>query len=106
MTYIRPIDFSGMVQRTNDISTLKQQQDAKPVQDQSNIAQNVHKNVEHATKEVAKKDNADYAEQKYDAKEKGKNQYVRLDSKRKKKDTKTQEKSSSSIAYRGFDMKI
>lgn len=105
MTYIRPIDFNGMVQRTNDISTLKQQQDAKPLQDQSNISQNVNKNVEHMTRNVIKKDNADYAEQKYDAKEKGKNQYVKIDLKRKKKEE-NPENSHSNRTSKGFDMKI
>lgn len=30
---IRPIDFNGMVQRTQDVSTLKQNEDNKPVFD-------------------------------------------------------------------------
>ena len=105
MTFIRPIEFSGIVQRTNDISSLKQQQDQKPVQDQSNISQNVQRNTEHTTKEVAKKDNADYAQQRYDAKEKGKGQYTKQEQSRKRQ----QEEKTGQVVKKvskGFDIKI
>lgn len=103
MTFIRPIEFSGIVQRTNDISNIKQQQDQKPVQDQSNIQQNVQRNTEHTTKEVAKKDNADYNQQKYDAKEKGKGQYTRQEQQRRQK---PQEETVIKKTYSGFDIKV
>lgn len=103
MTFIRPIEFSGIVQRTNELSNVKQQQDQKPVQDQSNIQQNVQKGIEHTTKEVAKKDNADYAQQRYDAKEKGKGQYTRQEQKRKQEQP--QEKVVKKVTS-GFDVKI
>lgn len=104
MTFIRPIEFSGIVQRTNDISNVKQQQDQKPVQDQSNIQQNVHRNVEHTTKEVAQKDNADYAQEKYDAKEKGKGQYTRQGQQKKKQEQQSED--TVKKVSRGFDIKI
>lgn len=104
MSTVRPIEFSGIVQRTNDISTLKQHQDEKPVQDQGNIQQTVHKNVEHTTKEVAKKDNADYAQEKYDAKEKGKNQYTRQEQHKQK--NRQEEHGVVKKPAKGFDIKI
>lgn len=84
MSYISPIEFSGIVQRTNDISTMKQNEDAKPMVDQNNFSQAVHKHTEHVTQEVANKDNADGRNEKFDAKEKGKNKYARQGGKKKK----------------------
>lgn len=105
MTFISPIHFSGIVQRTNDISTLKQHQDEKPLVDQGNFQQTVRKNTEHTTKEVAKKDNADYNQQKYDAKEKGKGQYMKQEQQR-KKEQQAENKSVVKKASTGFDIKI
>lgn len=34
---IRPVDFNGMIQRTDDVGYLKHQEDAKPMQHQQNI---------------------------------------------------------------------
>ena len=34
---IRPVDMNGVIQRTQDVGTLKQQQDMKPMVDQQNI---------------------------------------------------------------------
>lgn len=104
MTFIRPIEFNGTVQRTQDVSTIKQNEDQKPVHDQSNFQQKVQKNTEHLTHEVSNKDNADYSQQKYDAKEKGKNQYSRQDQKRQKKEKEPKEKVI--LKNKGFDIKI
>lgn len=103
MTFIRPIEFRGIVQRTNDISNVKQNEDNKPVHDQSNIQQNVRKNTEHLAKEVAKKDDADRNQKKFDAKEKGSNEYVRQEQKQKQKKSEDKIINKSS---KGFDMKI
>ena len=34
---IRPVDFNGMIQRTQDVSTLKQNEDNRPVVEQQTI---------------------------------------------------------------------
>lgn len=103
MTFIKPVVFNGMVQRTNDISTMKQNEDNKPVHDQGNFQQTVHKQTEHTTHEVAKKDNADRNQEKFDAKEKGKGEYSRQNQKRKQKkpEDKIVKKSSG-----GFDISV
>lgn len=103
MTYIRPIEFSGTVQRTQDVSTIKQNEDQKPLHDQSNFQQKVQKNTEHLTQEVSNKDNADQNQQKFDAKEKGKNQYSRQEQKRRKKE---EPKGKVKLKNQGFDIKI
>lgn len=40
---IRPVDFNGMIQRTDDVAQLKHQEDAKPIQHQQNIQVQVDK---------------------------------------------------------------
>lgn len=103
MSYISPIEFSGIVQRANDISTMKQNEDSKPMLDQNHISQTIHKHTEHLTQEVAKKDNADGRKEKFDAKEKGKNQYSRQGQKNRKKQ---EDKVVVKNANTGFDIKI
>lgn len=72
---IRPVEMQGMVQRSQDITGYKANEDNKPNVDQTNIFGNHLKELQQKQESVVKKQNADYNEQKYDAKEKGKNQY-------------------------------
>lgn len=71
---IRPIDNSGLLSRSHEVSNLKQNEDNKPLADQQNIQHLVHKDVQRASKEVVKKNDADYHQTNYDAKEKGRGQ--------------------------------
>lgn len=104
MSYISPIEFSGIVQRANDISAMKQNEDSKPMLDQNHISQTMHKHTEHLTQEVAKKDNADGRKEKFDAKEKGRNSYSRPGQQNRKKQA--EDKVVVKNANRGFDIKI
>lgn len=84
---IRPVDFSGLVQRSHEVSNAKQNEDNKPFVDQRNIQHTFEKDVERASKEVISKQEANYHQTKYDAKEKGRGQeYTKQDQKRKKKE--------------------
>ena len=68
---IRPVDFNGMIQRTQDVSTLKQNEDNRPVVEQQTIFSQEMKKVEqnlHQVVHAREKENAGY---RYDAKEKG-----------------------------------
>lgn len=101
---IRPVDFNGMIQRTQDVSTLKQNEDNKPFLEQQNIQTQFSKETVHHMKQVTHADDAGNQQKRYDAKEKGSNEYVGQQKKKKekKKDGKVIEKSASS----GFDIKI
>lgn len=79
--------MSGMIQRTQDVGTIKQHEDNKPYVDQQNIQQDVKKEEQKLTKTVRHADDSDQPEYRYDAKEKGSNQYQQ-----KKKDKKNQQK--------------
>lgn len=66
---IRPVDFNGMIQRTQDVSTLKQNEDNRPVVEQQTIFSQEMKKVEqnlHQVVHAQEKENAGY---RYDAKE-------------------------------------
>lgn len=81
---IRPVDFNGMIQRTQDVSTLKQNEDNRPVVEQQTIFSQEMKKVEqnlHQVVHAREKENAGY---RYDAKEKGNGHYEKEE--RKKKD--------------------
>lgn len=102
---IGPIELTGMVTRSQDISLYKQNEDNKPMVDQSNIQVNVQKKADEQTKQVRNADNADFHEYRYDAKEKGNGAYQ--DNRKKgKKDNKKEDGKVVVKQSSGFDMKI
>lgn len=72
---IRPVEVQGMVQRSQDVTSIKANQDNKSNVDQTNIFVNHQKQLQQKQENVIKKENVDYNDEKYDAKEKGKNEY-------------------------------
>lgn len=105
---IRPVDLNGMIQRTNDVSVMKQHEDSKPVIDQQNIQQQVHKQEENAQHQVHQADDAALRQQKFDAKEEGKGFYQKPQGKKDKKKQEEQEdgKVIAKTGYTSFDIKI
>ena len=97
---IRPVDFNGMIQRTQDVSTLKQNEDNRPVVEQQTIFSQEMKKVEQNLHQVV---NAGY---RYDAKEKGNGRYEKEE--RKKKDKKQQKADNVYLKGQtsGFDIKV
>lgn len=80
---IRPIDFA-MVQRTNDVEMIKLQEEAKPMVDQQNIQVQVDQREDVLRHQVIQSQNSDKTKNDADAKEEGRGQYSKQDSKRKK----------------------
>lgn len=72
---VKPVVMQGMVQRSQDVTGYKANQDNKPNVDQTNFMGNHIKELQQKQENVIKKEDADFNEQKYDAKEKGKNEY-------------------------------
>lgn len=102
---IRPIEVSGMIQRTQDVSTLKQNEDNKPVMDQRNIQTQFSKETIRHMQQVTHADDTENQQKRYDAKEKGSNEYVNQQ-KKKKKEKKTDGKVIEKSKFSGFDIKI
>ena len=92
---IRPVDFAT-IQRTDDVGMMKHQQDAKPVVEQQNIQVEIKKQEYHDASQVKHKDNASKEEERFDAREEGKN----------KKDAAKDGKVVQKSAHGGFDIKI
>ena len=72
---IRPVVLNGMIQRTQDVGNLKQQEDNRPIVEQQNIQieQQKHEDqLTHRVQDPEEKENDGY---RYDAKEKGNNEY-------------------------------
>lgn len=102
---IRPVEYNGVIQRANDVGTVKQNEDNKPVLEQHNIQAQFSKETVRHMQQVIHADDAQQHQKQYDAREKGSNEYVnqqKQKKKEKKKDGKVIEKSISG----GFDIKI
>lgn len=104
---IRPVDFNGIIQRTDDVGMLKHQEDAKPLVDQQNIQAQVTKNQEAMMHQVTDPNKGERMENHADAKEEGKGTYQPYARKRKKNGKKQED---GRVIYKtqsgGFDMKI
>ncbi|MCM1102793.1 MAG: hypothetical protein NC409_01705 [Clostridium sp.] len=104
---ITPLEQYGTIGRTQDYSIIKQQEDTKVSTEQANIQLQVEKKADEKLNQVRSGDNAELNEKKFDAKEKGSNQYAGDGGKGKKK-TADQLKDGRVIlkSTQSFDMKI
>ena len=105
---IRPVELQGVVQRSQDMSQIKQNQDIKPQTDQSNIQIQIHHEVKQNSQQVTKFENSEKKENRYDAKEKGNGSYFNNQKKKQKKKEEEEEEGSVKVkaTVSNFDMKI
>ena len=99
---VGPVTLNGIIPRTQDYSAIKQQEDNKPVIEQHNIQTTMKTQGQRQLKQVNHADDADQHMKKYDAKEKGSNEYHGQQKKKKK----TNGKAAFRTASGRFDMKI
>jgi len=85
---ITRMDMMTMAPKTNEATSYKVQQNQKPVNEQLAMSQEMNKTIQHNSKQTVRKANAENPEYRYDAKEKGNNQY---DGKQRKKEKKEEE---------------
>jgi hypothetical protein len=103
---IRPVEFSGMVQRTHDVSTIKQNEDNKPAFNQHAIHDNLKREVAHSLQHVKKGEDAQKKDKKFDAKDKGSNEYQDKQNKKQNKEKREQGKVINKMAHNSFDIKV
>lgn len=72
---IGPMQLNGIMTRTQDYTPIKQNEDMKPMVDQSVFQNTMQKNIEKKLTQVKESDETDTYQRKQDAKEKGKNEY-------------------------------
>lgn len=104
---ITPLEQFGTIGRTQDYSIIKQQEDTKASTEQANIQVQVEKKADEKLNQVRSADNAQLNEKKFDAKEKGSNEYAG-DGGRRRKGTADQQADGKVIlkGTQSFDMKI
>ncbi|MGN0131786.1 MAG: hypothetical protein ACI4AA_05045 [Lachnospiraceae bacterium] len=70
------IELQGGIQRTQDYTALKHQENMKPTVDQAQFQIQTDKKLDQKLNQVVRGENADKSENQADAKEKGKGQYA------------------------------
>lgn len=92
------------ITRSQDYTTIKQNEDNKGFTDQMNIGQNVQKETEQKAREVHSSDNSDWHSRQFDAKDKGDNEYSGDGGQRNKREEKKEQVVVN--GHRSFDIKI
>jgi len=82
---IGPIELQGTVMRTQDFTQVKHNEDQRGVVEQLHFQDQLKKEVQDKSSQVNKKDRPENQSRKFDAKEKGDNEYYRQDKGQKKK---------------------
>ena len=105
---ITPLGLNAMIQRTNDIGIIKQNEDNKPIMEQHNIQTQQAKQEHELTHKVARTDEKENDNFRYDAKEKGNGSYQ--EQKNKKRKSKESVSDNGKVILKGqmnhFDIKI
>ena len=103
---ISPILMSGVVQRADDVSVIKNQQDNRPMVEQQNVQTQMAKKVDAQRRQVVTPENSNKTDTHADAREKGKNSYFFRKKAKAVKKEETQENHVVKKTTGGFDMKI
>lgn len=104
---VRPVVMQGTVQNSQNMTSIKQNENAKPAVEQANIAVTTQKEVQQKSENVIRKNDVDQGNEKYDAKEKGKNEYYSVKVKKKKSESNGQADEKVILKSSGsFDIKI
>lgn len=109
---VKPVIIQGTVQNSQNATNVKHAENIKPAVEQANLAATTQKEVKMKSENVIRKDNINKEQKKFDAKEKGSNEYVKVKVKEKKRvDDEGEQKDQNKVQVKvksksGFDMKI
>ena len=102
---IGQVELNSAMTRIQDFTTIRHNEDQRGMVQQNQIQQQFSKQLDTHIRHVAKSEQSEYQNKKFDAKEKGSNQYSGDGGKHRKKD-----RGSDGKYYRtsetGFDVKI
>ena len=99
-----PVEMNGILQRTQDFTTIKQNEDNRGLIAQTNIHNEAEQEIDHAMHQVHDADNSRDSEGEFDARREGRNKYVKTATKRKKED-----KTEGKVVVKktgGFDISV
>lgn len=102
---VGPVTLNGMIQRTQDVGVVKQQEETKPFVDQQNIQTHIKTQEQRVLQQVNHAEDTENPEKRYDAKEKGSNEYEGRQKKKQKK-KENEGRIVSKQESRHFDIKI
>ncbi len=100
-----PIELNGVISRTQDYSTIKQNEDNRGMVNQMAFQDSFEKELDVRRSQVVQKDDIRKEEKKFDAREKGGNEYQGDGGRRRKKE----ENPNGKVIVKGrqsFDIKI
>lgn len=100
------VELQGGIQRTQDYTALKHQENVKPAVDQAQFQVQTEKKIEKKLNQVVQGDNADKTENHTDAKEKGNGQYAGDGGSKRKKQKEPQEGKVVLKGVSHFDMSV
>ncbi|MBO5096824.1 MAG: hypothetical protein J6B96_00750 [Agathobacter sp.] len=103
---IRPVDISGIMQRSDDVGMLKHQQDSRPAVEQQNAQTQVAKRTEELRHQVMNPENSNKPDTHADAREKGKNEYFFRKGNGNKKKEETECRVVKKHSNGSFDVKV
>ncbi len=101
---IGSISLQGQITRAQDFSTLKQNEDNKVTVDQGNFQTHFNKEVKQNLSRVHQSDDTENQNKKFDAKEKGDNEYAGDGGRRRQKNE--QGGQTPHAKQQGFDMRV
>lgn len=103
---ISPILNSGMIQRTDDVGSIKLQQEQRPIVDQQNAQVQVARKEEKFSHQVITPADSNKTDTRADARDEGKNKYFFQKKKKKKLEEKTDGRVVKKDFSSSFDMKV
>jgi hypothetical protein len=102
---IRPIDMSGVVQRSQEVSQIKQQENNKAFVDGQNFGQHFSQEVKHQMNSVTDSEKGERKKEQYDAKKKGNGREYE-DGQQKKRNKKQNTDKTTLKSQSNFDIRI
>ena len=101
---IRPIDMSGVVQRSQEVSQIKQQENNKAFVDGQNFGQHFSQEVKHQMNSVTDSEKGERKKEQYDAKKGNGREYE--DGQQKKRNKKQNTDKTTLKSQSNFDIRI
>lgn len=99
-----PVEMNGILQRTQDFTTIKQNEDNRGLIAQTNIHNEAEQEIDHAMHQVHDAADSRDSEGEFDARREGRNKYMKSSTKRKK-----EEKTEGKVVVKGsggFDISV
>lgn len=106
---IGQIELQGQITRAQDFTALKHNEDTRGTVEQANVGEQISKQIEKQVERVNKKEQPEYHNKKFDAKEKGNNEYSGDGGKSRKKKEKAPVEPDGKVLLKGignFDLSL